>query len=138
MCVQIKITLIVAAVLAGTAAIAYAQGSTTEDPGKMAPGNLWTDRLGSNSGSTTSSGGFGTLGAGDTAVGNWTGTNSGINRGQTGSYPLYGSGHSDRTAAPGGNGTLGAGDTVVGGWAGTNPGIDRRSLGGYYYGLGRR
>jgi hypothetical protein len=65
--------------------------------------HLWTDRLGPNNDSTGNSGGFGTLGAGDTAVGNWTGTNSGVNRGQTGGYPFYGSGYSSRTAAPGGN-----------------------------------
>jgi hypothetical protein len=135
---QIKINAIMAALLAGIAPVAYAQGSTTEGPGRMAPGNLWTDRLGPNNDSTANGGGFGTLGAGDTAVGNWTGTNSGVNRGQTGGYPFYGSGYSGRTATPGGNGTLGAGDAAIGGWAGTNPGIDRRSLGSYYYGLGVR
>ena len=137
MSVQIRTIGVTAVLLAGTATVAYAQGSMTQGSGNMAPGDLRTDRLGSGSGSTVT-GGYGTLGAGDTAVGNWTGTNSGVNRRQTGSYPLYGPGYSGSTAAPGGNGTLGAGDAAIGGWTGTNPGIDRRSLGGYYYGSGLR
>src|SRR5215469_6822987 len=36
--------------LAGTASIAYAQGSMTQDPGKMSPGNLTTNGLGPNAG----------------------------------------------------------------------------------------
>jgi len=92
-------------------------------------------RLDPNSASTATSR-YGTLGAGDTAVGNWTGTNPGVNRRQTGGHPVYGPGYSGGTAAPGGNGTLGASDTAIGGWVGTNPGIDRRSLGGYYPGPG--
>jgi hypothetical protein len=137
MSLQIRIIAMAAALLAGTVAIAYAQGSMTQAPGNMAPGNLRTDRLDPNA-SPTATGGYGTLGAGDTPVGNWTGTNSGVNRKQTGGYPVYGPGYSGSMAAPGGNGTLGSGDAAIGGWTGTNPGIDRRSLGGYYYGRGLR
>src|SRR5215471_10339393 len=103
---RIRITVITSALFLGTAAAAYSQGSMTQDLGKKAPGISQTDQPGPNSG-PTATGGYGTLGAGDTAVGDWTGTNSGVNRKQTGGYPLYGPGY---TTAPGGNGTLGAGD----------------------------
>ena len=83
MWVQIRITAIGAAFLAGTAAVAYGQDGMTQNPGPIAPGNLPTDRLGSGSASPAT-GGYGTLGAGDTAAGNWTGTNSGVDRRQTG------------------------------------------------------
>jgi hypothetical protein len=137
MWVQIRITAIGAAFLAGTAAVAYGQDGMTQNPGPIAPGNLPTDRPGPGSASPAT-GGYGTLGAGDTAAGNWTGTNSGVDRRQTGGYPGYGPGYSGSTVAPGGNGTLGAGDAAIGGWTGANPGIDRRSSGGYYYGPGLR
>jgi hypothetical protein len=130
--VQIKIAAITAALLAGTAAVAYAQVSMTQTQGNVAPGDSGQlNRLNPNSGSPAT-GGYGTLGAGDPAVGNWTGTNPGINRKQTGGYPVFGAGYSDGTVAPGGNGSLGAGDINIGSWTGTNPGIDRRSVGGYY------
>lgn len=48
---QIRMAAIAAAFVAGTATVAYAQGSTTQDPGTMAPGNLTTDRLGPSTGS---------------------------------------------------------------------------------------
>ena len=56
MWVQIKIKAIMAVLLAGIATVAYAQGSTTENPGRMAPGNLWTDRLGPNNDSAANGG----------------------------------------------------------------------------------
>src|SRR5258707_9812973 len=99
MWVQIRITAIGAAFLAGTAAVAYGQDGMTQNPGPIAPGNLPTDRLGPGSASPAT-GGYGTLGAGDTAAGNWTGTNSGVDRRQTGGYPGYGPGYSGSTVAP--------------------------------------
>jgi len=36
----------VACFLAGTASLAFAQGTTTQDPGRMTPGNLTTRQLG--------------------------------------------------------------------------------------------
>jgi hypothetical protein len=62
-------------------------------------GNLPTDRLGPG-GASPATGGYGTLGAGDTAAGNWTGTNSGVDRRQTRGYPGYGPGYSGSTVAP--------------------------------------
>jgi hypothetical protein len=85
MWVQIRIAAIGAAFLAGTAAVAYGQDGMTQNPGSIAPGNLPTERLGPGSASPAT-GGYGTLGAGDTAAGNWTGTNSGIG-GWTGANP---------------------------------------------------
>jgi hypothetical protein len=131
--VQIKIAAVTAALLAGTAAVAYAQVSATQTPGNMAP-PAYLDQLNPpnpNSGSLAT-GGYGTLGAGDSAVGNWTGTNPGVDRKQTGGYAVFKRGYSGGTVAPGGNGSLGAGDVNIGSWTGTNPGIDRRSVGGYY------
>jgi hypothetical protein len=140
---ETRIIAIAAALFAGTAAVAYAQGSMTRDPGNMTPGNLPTDRLGPDS-DLPATGGYGALGAGDPAAGNWTGTNSGVNRRQTGGYPVFAPSYSGNIVVPGGNGTLGAGDVAIGSWTGTNPGIDRRSSGsynspgGYSYGPGRR
>jgi hypothetical protein len=62
MWVQIRITAIGAAFLAGTAAVAYGQDGMTQNPGPIAPGNLPTDRLGPGSASPAT-GGYGTLGA---------------------------------------------------------------------------
>jgi len=137
MWVQIRIIAITVALLAGTAAVAQAQNSMTQDPGKMAPGNLPTDRLGPNDSGSRATDGYGALGAGDTAIGNWAGTNSGVNRRQTGGY--YGPSYTGNMAAPGGNGTLGAGDVAIGSWTGTNPSVDRRLSGGVpYYAPGLR
>ena len=135
MWMQIKMVAVTAALLAGTTAAAYAQGTMTQDPGKMAPGNLRSDRLGPSTGSNAP-GGNGALGAGDAAIGDWTGTNSGVNRRPSGGYPAYGPGYTGSPVAPGGNGALGAGDAATGSWTGTNPGVDRRTTGGYYYGRG--
>jgi hypothetical protein len=63
--VQIKIAPITAALLAGTAAAAYAQVGMAQTPGNVAPGDLGQlNRLNPNSGSPAT-GGYGTLGAGD-------------------------------------------------------------------------
>lgn len=43
---QVRRAAVVMGFLAGTAALAYAQGSTTQDPGRITPGNLTTQRLG--------------------------------------------------------------------------------------------
>ena len=91
---------------------------TGPDPGNPSPGT----------------GDYGALGAGDAAVGNWTGANSGVNRSQTRGYSASTLSYSGSTVAPGGNGAVGAGDTAFGSWTGTNPGIDRRPSGSYYYG----
>ena len=65
---------------AGSSMGAVAQGATTQDPGRMAPGNLTTDRLGPSTGSPAA-GTDGRLGAGDTPNGNWSG--SGYDSGTT-------------------------------------------------------
>ena len=74
---ETRIIAIAAALLVGTAAVAYAQGSMTRDPGNMTPGNLPTDRLGSGS-DLPATGGYGALGAGDPAAGNWSQVSTGL------------------------------------------------------------
>jgi len=64
--------------LSGTATFAFAQGSITQDPGRMAPGNLTFDRLGPSTGSPAVGGG--TPGAGAMPNGNWSGTPQNIRR----------------------------------------------------------
>ena len=68
---RIRMAAIATAFLAGTAGAAYAQGSMTQDPGRMAPRNLTLDRLGPSSGSP-SAGVNGRLGAGDLPNGSWS------------------------------------------------------------------
>jgi hypothetical protein len=68
----------VALIWSGTATFAFAQGSMTQDPGRMAPGNLTFGRLGPSTGSPAAGGG--TLGAGATPNGNWSGTSQNIRR----------------------------------------------------------
>ncbi len=46
MWMQIKATVVSAALLAGAAGIACAQGSSTQDPGSLTPGNLTFQDLG--------------------------------------------------------------------------------------------
>ena len=126
---------IIVAFLTGTAAVAYAQDTTTERKSTTALGIYPTDRPGTGNPSP-GTGDYGALGAGDAAVGNWTGANSGVNRSQTRGYSVYTPSYSGSTVAPvapGGNGAVGAGDTAFGSWTGTNPGIDRRPSGSYYY-----
>src|ERR1700756_4086050 len=104
---------IVVASFAGTAALAHAQDSATESPSRTAPGIDPADRLGPAR-SSSAAGGYSALGAGDTAVGNWTGTNSGVNRRQTDGYSVFAPSLGRSTVAPvvpGGNGALGAGDS---------------------------
>ncbi|HEY1432366.1 MAG TPA: hypothetical protein VGF39_12180 [Stellaceae bacterium] len=43
---KIRTAAIVALISSGTVAVAFAQGSITQDPGSMAPGNLTLDQLG--------------------------------------------------------------------------------------------
>jgi len=72
---QIRRAAIVALISAGTATAAFAQGSITQDPGRITPGNLTTGQLG-----PSGSAAVGTnrnLGAGDMPNGNWSGTNYG-------------------------------------------------------------
>ena len=127
---------IIVTFLTGIAAVASAQDATTEGKSTTAPGIYPTDRPGPGNPSP-GTGDYSALGAGDAAVGNWTGKNSGVNRSQTRGYsavtPSY-SGGTVAPVAPGGNGAVGAGDTDYGSWTGTNPGIDRRPSASYYYG----
>ena len=140
MWVKMLSPMIVVAFLAGTAALVYAEDGATEGLGRTAPGIYPADRSGPASPSSAV-GGYSALGAGDTAVGNWTGTNSGVNRRQTGGYSVSAPNYGGSTVAPvvpGGNGALGAGDSAIGNWTGANPGIDRRPSGSSYYGRGLR
>jgi hypothetical protein len=134
---QIKLSAISIALLAGTTAIAFAQGSDTPYPPKTAPGKSKSGEARPNTGAA-GSGGYGTLGAGDAKGGDWTGTNPGVNRGPAGAYSGYGPAYPVGKVAPGGNGALGAGDAAVGSWTGTNPGIDRRFPASPYSGPGYR
>jgi len=127
----------IAAVFLAGATAGYAQDSMTPYPKKQTPGKSRSDKTGPVTGGTAS-GGNGTLGAGDPAKGDWTGTNPGVNRGPAGAYSGYGAGNLGGRVAPGGNGTLGAGDAAIGSWTGTNPGIDRRAPASSYYGPGYR
>lgn len=98
--------------LAGTASLAFAQGSTTQDPGRMTPGNLTTQQLGPSvdlPGGRAGSGGGTTVFHGTPGVGNATGT-----------APGYGAGSSDMGAGSG----AGFGGNATGGdlSRGTGPG----------------
>jgi hypothetical protein len=73
---QIKAAVASAAFLAGAAGIAWAQGTSTQDPGSLTPGNLTFQDLGpagpvpgpaGRSQTTGLSGGYGTSGAAGTA-----------------------------------------------------------------------
>ena len=82
---QIRRAAIVALISGGTATVAFAQGTITQDPGRITPGNLTTDRLGPSTGPTP--GTNGRLGAGDMPNGNRAGSSPSIGRnsGTTGS-----------------------------------------------------
>jgi hypothetical protein len=137
---QIRTAAVAAALLAGTAALGYAQ--STLDP-RGAAGSSTTNRLGPSTPSPATGGG-GALGAGDTRSGNWSGTtpstganphrrdgygagspgNYGTRGGATGSMPGTGTGASGfragSGAAAGGSATGtgpsgGAGAGAVGG-----------------------
>jgi hypothetical protein len=75
---QIRSAAIVALISGGTATVAFAQGSITQDPGRMTPGNLTTDRLGPSTGLTA--GTNGRSGAGDMPNGHWAGSSPSIGR----------------------------------------------------------
>jgi hypothetical protein len=78
MWMQIKAAVVSAAFLAGAAGIACAQGSTTQDPGSLTPGNLSFQDLGpagllpgptERSQTTRLPGGYGTSGTAGTVTG---------------------------------------------------------------------
>jgi hypothetical protein len=74
----IKTTAFAVCFLAGTASLVFAQGSITQDPGRMTPGNLTTQQLGPSVGEPSSgragSGGGTTVFHGTSGVGNTSGT----------------------------------------------------------------
>jgi len=72
---QIRRAAIVALISAGTATAAFAQGSITQDPGRITPGNLTTGQLGPSGSAAV--GANRNLGAGDMPNGNWSGTGYG-------------------------------------------------------------
>src|SRR5438309_11386644 len=72
---QIRKAAIVVLISAGTATAAFAQGSITQDPGRITPGNLTTDRLGPSG--SPAVGANRSLGAGGMSNGNWSGTGNG-------------------------------------------------------------
>src|SRR5438067_13590550 len=69
---QIRRAAIVALISVGTATAAFAQGSITQDPGRITPGNLTTGQLGPSGSAAV--GANRNLGAGDMPNGNWSGT----------------------------------------------------------------
>jgi hypothetical protein len=75
MWVQIRTSAVAWTLLAGTSAVACAQGMMTQAPSTTR--NMPDDQpsLGISS---PAAGGYGALGAGASAAGNWTGTNPGI------------------------------------------------------------
>ena len=72
---QIRKAAIVALISAGTATAALAQGSVTQDPGRITPGNLSTSRLGPSG--SPEVGANRNMGAGDMSNGNWSGAGYG-------------------------------------------------------------
>jgi hypothetical protein len=93
MWMQIKAAVVSTAFLAVTAGIACAQGSSTQDPGNLTPGNLTFQDLGpagpvpvptERSQTTQSRGGYGTSGQAGTVTSpgtNWTGLGAGKSSG---------------------------------------------------------
>lgn len=115
--VQLRAAIIGAAALVGFAGVACAQGSITQDPGKITPGNLSSQRLGPSAGSPAA-GVSGGLGASDLPSGNWPAT-------------TYGSGAPIFHGTPGATGVGGRTDATpdydnsAGGNIGSRPGPDR-------------
>lgn len=72
---QIRKAAIVVLISAGTATAAFAQGSMTQDPGRITPGNLSTGRLGPSGSPPV--GENRNLGTGDMSNGTWSGTGYG-------------------------------------------------------------
>jgi hypothetical protein len=72
---QIRRAAIVVLISAGTATAAFAQGSITQNPGRITPGNLTTGQLGPSGSAAV--GANRNLGAGDMSNGNWSGTGYG-------------------------------------------------------------
>ena len=98
MWMPIKATIVSAALLAGTAGIAWAQGTSTQDPGSLTPGNLTFQDLGpagpvpgptGRSQMTLSPGGYGTsgpvTGPGASSTGSGVGSTSGFGGNTAGS-----------------------------------------------------
>ena len=83
MWMKIRTAAIVALISSGTATVAFAQGSITQDPGRMAPGNLTIEHLGPSTGSPAVGGGGPEAGA--MPNGNWSGTSQNISRGSAAS-----------------------------------------------------
>jgi hypothetical protein len=73
MWMQIKAAVVSAAFLAGAVGIACAQGSSTQDPGSLTPGNLTFQDLGQ---ATRLPGAYGTSDPAGTVTGTGMGTNS--------------------------------------------------------------
>jgi hypothetical protein len=109
---QLRTAALATALLAGTVAVAHAQGSVTQDPGRITPGNLSTDRLGPSSGSPGTANGA--LGAGDTPNGNWSGTAPNPGRGAVGTMPGYGAGSNGMGSTGGGSTGAGSGSGATG------------------------
>ena len=72
---QIRKAAIVALISTGTATAALAQGSVTQDPGTITPGNLSSGRLGPSG--SPAVGANRNMGAGDMSNGNWSGAGYG-------------------------------------------------------------
>ncbi|MBV9376593.1 MAG: hypothetical protein JO320_16320 [Alphaproteobacteria bacterium] len=104
---RIRITMAAIAItLLGTAPVAHAQGSMTQDPGRITPGNLSSDRLGPSTGSSA---------AGTTV---FHGTPGGTAAGGSvnGAAPDYSGDTSGSSGPPGSatrNGPSGAGGTTA-------------------------
>ena len=94
MLMTIKAAVVSAAFLAGPAGIAYAQGSITQDPGSLTPGNLTFQNLGpagpvpgpTESRQTTGwPGDYGSRGTAGTAIGRGT-SSTGFGAGNTAGF----------------------------------------------------
>ena len=109
--IRISMAAFAITLLAGTASVAYAQSSLTQDPGKMSPGNLTTNGLGPSAG-TPATGGSGTLGAGNM---NDNGSGAGFGSGTTVFHGTPGSSTGTGPGIPPGYGTSAGGVSGGGG-----------------------
>ena len=94
MWMQIKAAVLSAAFLAGAAGIAWAQGTSTQDPGSLTPGNLTFQDLGpagpvlgptERTPTTRLPGGYGTSGTAGTVTGSGT-SSTGSGAGNTSGF----------------------------------------------------
>ena len=118
---QLRAAAIGVAVFVGFSSVAGAQGTITQDPGRITPDNLSTQRPGPSTGSPAA-GANGSLGAGDIRNGNWSGTTYGDGttvfhgtpgggagaQAGTGSAPEYGTSSGPSNNATGGGSAQGA------------------------------